>query len=140
MEVCRKRRCIIMSPAMVVRITNTRDVLEDTRLRTVALAGGELVTTVHAGELGGCNRLDDSGGGVKHCLSLGAGFIRRGCKGYILEVDITTSDIPWLYSRRVTCTEVGVWWVEIVPMYMVAGTGMAAGLVAYWEVHRVVRG
>ena len=115
-----------MSPAMVVRITNTRDVLEDMRLRTVALAGRELFTTVHAGELGGCNRLD---GGVEHCLSLGAGF-RRGCKGYKLEVDITTSDIPWLYSRRVTHTEARVWWVEIVPMYMVADTGQAAGLVA----------
>ena len=60
-----------MSPAMVVRITNTRDVLEDTRLRTVALAGGELVTTVHAGELGGCHRLD-RGGGVRLHLSLRA--------------------------------------------------------------------
>ena len=129
-----------MSLAVVVRITNTRDVLEDTRVWTVALAGRELFTTVHAGELGGCNRLDNSGGVVEHCLSLGAGFIRRGCKGYILEVDITTSDIPWLYSRRVACTEARVWWVKTVPMYMVAGTGMAARLVAYREVHRVVRG
>ena len=55
-------------------------------------------------------------------------------------MDITTSNIPWLYPRRVTYTEARVWWVEIVPMYMVASTGKAAGLVAYREVHRVVRG
>ena len=129
-----------MFSAIRRRITNTRDVLEDSRLRTVALAGRELFTTVHAGELGGCNRLDDSGGGVEHCLSLGAGFIRRGCKGYILEVDITTSDIPWLYSRRVACTEARVWWVEMVPMYVMADTGTSAGLVAFRKVHRVERG
>ena len=41
---------------------------------------------------------------------------------------------------RFTCTEARVWWVEVVPMYMVTGTGMAARLVAYREVHRVVRG
>ena len=117
-------------------ITNTRDVLEDTRLRTIALAGRELFTTVNAGVLGGCNRLDgggvrlhlDRGGGVGHGLSLGEGF-RRKSKVYI----------PRLYSERVTWTEPRVWWVEVVPMYMVAGTGMAAGLVAYWKVHRVVR-
>ena len=57
-----------------------------------------------------------------------------------LEADIMASNMAWLYSRRVTRTEVRVWWVEIVPMYMVAGTGMAAGLVAYREVHRIVRG
>ena len=118
-------------------ITNTRDVLENTRFRTIALAGRELFTTVHTCVLGECNRLD---GGVGHCLSLGAGFIRRGCKGYILEVDITTSDIPWLYSRRVACTEARVWWVEMVPMYMVADTGTSAGLVAIRKVHRVERG
>ena len=120
-------------------ITNTRDVLENTRFRTVALAGRELFTTVHTCILRGCNRLDDSGGGVSYCLSLGAGFSRKG-KGYILEVDITTSDIPWLYSRRVTHTEARIWWVEIVPMYMVADTGTAAGQVAFREVHRVEGG
>ena len=51
-----------------------------------------------------------------------------------------TSNMPWLYSGRVTHTDVVVWWVEVVPMYMVGGTGKAAGLVAYWEVHRVVSG
>ena len=55
-------------------------------------------------------------------------------------MDITTSNIPWLYSRRVTYTEARVWWVETVPMYIVAGTGITAGLVAYREVNRVVRG
>jgi hypothetical protein len=30
--------------------------------------------------------------------------------------------------------------VETVPMYMEGGTGMAARLLAYREVHRVVRG
>ena len=55
-------------------------------------------------------------------------------------MDITTSNIPWLYPRRVTYTEARVWWVEMVPMYMVADTGTAAGLVAYRKVHRVERG
>ena len=97
-----------------------------------------MFSTVQAGELGGCNRLD-GGGGVEHCLSLGTGF-RRGYKGYILEVDITFSDIPRLYSRRVTRTEAKVWRVKIVPMHMVANTGRAAGLVAYRKVHRVEGG
>ena len=71
-------------------ITNTRDVLEDTRLRALALAGRELFTTVNAGVLGGCNRLD-IGGGVGHRLSLGAGFRRRRSQGCILKGDITTT-------------------------------------------------
>jgi len=122
-----------MIPTIRRRITNTIDVLEDGRLRAGALADRELVTAVNAGVLGGCHGLDISGG-VWHCLSLGAGH-RRG-----LEVDIATSNIRRLYSRRVTRTEVRVWWVEMVSMYMVSGTGMAAGLVAYREVHRIVRG
>ena len=55
-------------------------------------------------------------------------------------MNIATSDIPWLYPRRITFTEARIWWVEMVPMYVVADTGMAAGLVAYREVHRVEGG
>ena len=54
-------------------------------------------------------------------------------------MDITTSYIPRLHSRRVTHTEARVWWVKIVPMYMVTDTCRAAWLVAYREVHRVER-
>ena len=97
-----------------------------------------MFTTVQAGELGGCNRLN-SNGVVRHSLSLDAVF-RRECKGYILEMYIAPSNIPWLYSRRVTRTEAKVWRVKIVPMHMVANTGRAAGLVAYRKVHRVEGG
>ena len=94
-----------------------------------------MFTTVQAGELGGCNRLN-SNGVVRHSLSLGAVF-RRECKGYILEMYITPSDITWLYSRRVARTDGRIWRVEMVPMYIVANTGRAAGLVVYRKVHRV---
>ena len=77
----------------LVGMTNTRDVLEDSRLRTVALAGRELFTTVNAGVLGRCNRLD-RGGGVGQCLSLGSGFMRRS-QEYIMKGDIMTTYISW---------------------------------------------
>ena len=82
-----------MIPTIRRRITNTIDVLEDARLRAGALADRELFTAVNAGVLGGGNRLD-IGGGVGHCLSLGAGFIRRS-EGYILRGDIVTTYISW---------------------------------------------
>ena len=55
-------------------------------------------------------------------------------------MDITTSNIPWLYPRRITFTEARIWWVEMVPMYVVADTGTSAGLVAFRKVQRVERG
>ena len=69
----------------VVEMTNTRDVLEDLRLRAVTLAGRGLA--INAAEFGCCNRLD-----IARVASLGAGR-SIGC---ILKGDISTTYTSWL--------------------------------------------
>ena len=64
-------------------MTNTRDVLVDLGLRTVAWAGWRL--KVNTDEPRGFNGLDIVGGDVRHHPSLRAGFRRR-----------SITHMPWL--------------------------------------------